>query len=227
MRIAGNTQSGMIAAQLLAPSSVPQGPTAGAGFAARDEVTLSERARTAIDEIVRLAADKAGAGKPDQDEAAVTPAPQAADRPSTARMSAPSDVSAAPEAGSVRDSSAAHTSSFVERLRTGQDGQAKIIEGLEDTLRALKENLGFSRETIKIFEETGEFWSVQSAGKIQFDVSDYGGAEKYVAMIRDQTEGLEKIDIPGIEESLREVHASRLQILREYGLAPPVLDETA
>lgn len=113
------------------------------------------------------------------------------------------------------------------QLRNGEDGEAKIIQGLEQTLQAHKENVKFAKETIKIYQETGEVLSVQPNGNFKIDLSVYGGEDGYMKRMREVVEGSEKYTIPDINKSIEGLKTSRMERMREYGLIPPALDANA
>lgn len=111
-----------------------------------------------------------------------------------------------------------------DSLRSGRDGQTTIIEGLEHTLQAVKDNLAYAKQTIDIYEKTGEVFSIQQNGKFKIDLSYYGGKEGYMKLTYQAAEDFEKHTIPSLTKSVEGAKAGRLELLRHYGLAPPAVD---
>lgn len=218
MRVGEGTQSGAIAVQILTSSSAGNGlPSAVADTSAtpvaQDLVKFSEQAKKIADRIAQTA-NEVSAGKGDRVEVVAASELEKTYQPHANSTSTSSNVKSV------------HDSSYADDLRSGQDGHAKIIESMEETLLSHKQNLEFARETVKLYDETGEFWSVQKTGKVKFDASNYGGEKSYIESLRKEIEGYEKQVIPATEKILDGMRTDRLAKLREYGLVPPAMDKS-
>lgn len=112
------------------------------------------------------------------------------------------------------------------QLRNNEDGQAHIIEDLEQALDSTRKNIQYARETQRLYEETGEIYSVSQAGnfKIEGDFSEHGGRENYIKQMAEQADKEEKHTIPNFFKNIEEMKASRLGRLIEYGVVSPNLD---
>ena len=112
------------------------------------------------------------------------------------------------------------------QLRNNEDGQAHIIEDLEQALDATRKNIQYVRETQRLYEETGEVYSVSQAGnfKIEGDFSEHGGQKNYIKQMVDQADREEKYAIPNFSKSIEEMKTNRFKKLIEYGVVSPDLD---
>lgn len=123
MRVGDGNQSSIIAAQLLTSSSANSGPspTSAASLTDRDSVKFSDQAKKIADRIAHLA-NQVGADKDGQTQIVVAVGAENTEQSRSTSTSTSSDTEAA------------HRSSYADDLRSGQDGHAKIIEGMEETL---------------------------------------------------------------------------------------------
>lgn len=84
------------------------------------------------------------------------------------------------------------------------------------------------RCSVKLYEETGEVYSKHGEWRpTEADLSFHGGAEALVQSWRDQIKVSTNIGIPQEQAVIDELRANRLQSLRDYGLAPPSVDQVA
>lgn len=115
------------------------------------------------------------------------------------------------------------------QLRNNEDGQAHIIEDFEQALDSTRKNIQYARETQRLYEETGEVYSVSQAGnfKIEGDFSEHGGRENYIKQLVEQADKEEKYAIPNFVKIIEEMKHNRFERLVEYGVISSGLDINA
>lgn len=114
------------------------------------------------------------------------------------------------------------------RLRAGTDGMSEMIAFREESVALSKTMVASMRDTVKLYEETGKVYSKYGNWTpSEEDLSFHGGAEAFVQSWRDQIEVITNIGVPQEQASIDTLRADRLQSLRDYGLAPPSVDQVA
>jgi hypothetical protein len=176
-----------------------------AGSNATDLTTLAVRAASA---------QKTGAtAQPRQ--VAAAPQPAVIIDPRTAALAADAAERDAPPA---RDTSGSDAETEA-RLSQGVENRRFMAEQAEAGVNAMRAQLSNSREMVRRFEETGQFWQADNNGVLQLSTvpesawAVYGGVAGYVAQVKESLEPTEKA-IARLTEGAAELRAQYLDSLK-------------